>query len=125
MRARIEHNSETGFVAFSISDLASGDVLAEAFTIDDRFKFDGDVGIAVNNDSTGIDNITVTTQDSLTLKSIQTLEILGDVTLAGGTILELDIADPQAFDRLISTGSVGLGGTLDAKVAPSSNLQIR
>ena len=125
LHARVEHDASLGFVSFSISDLLTGDILAEGFTMDDRFKFDGDVGLAVNNDATGIDNLIVTTQDSLALSSVQDLEVLGSVVMNPGATLEIDIDSSSAYDRLFSTGgSIALEGTLDASLVSLGNLQL-
>ena len=124
LHAQLQHDATLGYVSFEIVDPNTGTVLAEASGLDDRFKFDGDLGLAVNNDATGIDNISVTTRSSLPLEILQDLEILGDTTFAAGSTLELDLASTTVHDQLLSTGSVALGGTLEASLAPQANLAL-
>ncbi len=113
LHARIEHDATLGYVSFEIIDPVTGDVLAEASGLDDRFKFDGDLGVAVNNDATGIDNLTVTTQDTLVFADVmQDLIIDGSYTQQAGATLEVDLVAPEAHDQLDVNGVATLGGAL-------------
>lgn len=112
LHAHIEHDATLGFVSFEITDPSTGEILAQAFTVDDRFKFDGDVGVAVNNDATGIDNLTVTTQDALVFDSMQDLIVDGDYTQQAGATLEVDLLVPMAHDQLDVNGTATLGGAM-------------
>ena len=124
LHAQIQHDATLGFVSFEIVDPTTGTVLAEASGLDDRFMFDGDLGLAVNNDATGIDNIWVTTQTALPITSLQDLEIQGDTSFEAGSTLQLDLGSTTAHDMLVSTGSVSLGGILDANLATQSSLAL-
>ena len=124
LHAQIQHDATLGYVSFEIVDPVTGDMLAEGAGVDDRFKFDGDLGLAVNNDATGIDNLSVTTQASLPLSALQDLEVLGDTTFEAGSTLQLDLDSSEIYDRLLSTGSVALGGTLDAGLTAQQSLAL-
>ncbi len=125
LHTHLEHDSTTGFVSFSITDPSTGDVLAEAYVLDDRFKFDGLVGLAVNNDAAGIDNLTVTSVDQITVDGVQTFGVDGDFTLQAGGILALDIQDTSTYDRLEVAGQLTAQGTLDiTQVLGHGDLQL-
>jgi beta-glucanase (GH16 family) len=113
LHTKIVHDAGQGFVAFSITDPQTGEVLAEAFAIDDRFRADGDVGLAVNNDAVGIDNLVVTTQDVLPLPSVQTLTVKGDYVQEAAATATFDLASGTIHDQLEVIGSATLGGTLE------------
>ncbi len=121
----LEHDASTGLVSFSITDPSTGDVLAEAFVVDDRFMFDGLVGLAVNNDAAGIDNLTVTSLNQLPVTGIQTFEVDGDFILQAGGTLALDIQDTSTYDRLEVAGQLTAQGTLDiTQVLGHGDLQL-
>ena len=124
LHANIVHDAPTGFVSFSITDAGTGEVLAEAYTIDEQFEQDGDVGLAVNNDAVGIDNLTVTTSDALELGTVQTLSVNGDYVQQEGASLEIDLVSPELFDQLEVAGSATLGGSIEIRVADPLDAQI-
>ena len=113
LHAQIQHDATLGYVAYTITDPLTGTILAQDSALDDRFKFDGDVGVAVNNDVTGIDNLTVTTQDALIFPEImQDLIIDGTYTQLAGSTLEIDLLAPGAHDLLDVNGAATLDGGL-------------
>ncbi len=112
LNAEIIHDSSSGFVSFSVTDTLTGDVLVESFTISDQFLSEGLVGLAMNNDAGGIDNLSVTTQDFLPFEALQTLNVDGDYLQETGGTLEVDVLSDLVHDRLVVSGQAALGGTL-------------
>ena len=124
LHAEIVHDADNGYVAFSIVDPVSGEVLAESFTVNDAFKHDGLVGFAVNNDALGIDNLSVTTGTDLPGHPLQTFMIDGDYVQEAGATLTLQITGDSSYDRLEVTGAAELDGTLELQLDADYSPQI-
>ena len=113
LEAEVVHDASTGYVRFKISDKATGEIYAEAFTVHDAFKHDGQVGFGMNNDAGGWDNFVVRTRDSLPLDTKQTLTIDGDLDLQPGGTLEIDVLSAAAHDQLEVSGAASIAGVLE------------
>jgi T5SS/PEP-CTERM-associated repeat protein len=108
---------EMEFKGDVVNDASDGDIYGK----DAIFRFIGPNGL-VNNGRVTLDNTIVestffTNNAALAVLADDNSTILGDVTLGGTSILEMELGDD--YSQLWVTGDANIGGTLSLSLAPN------
>ncbi|MBL9161875.1 MAG: hypothetical protein JNL18_03940 [Planctomycetaceae bacterium] len=85
------------------------------------FRFLGPAGLTNNGrvtfDNTLVESTVFTNNAALAVVANDTSTILGDITLSGSSILEMELGDD--YSQLWVTGNANIGGTLELSLAPN------
>ena len=125
IRAKVIHDSSSGFVFFSLADADDpNNVFATATVADEVLRMEGLVGFGLNNDAGAWDNLQVTTQSALPATGRQQLTLGGDFDLATGAVLKVDLFDANIFDQVVVADDVNLAGALMVNVMDPTRIQV-